>query len=294
MFIQILADQTENGGSFTRNAIFWAIVANFLTQILMYCGGRFVRKWIASSTPTVGRIWIWSKPVIFTIIFVVTTCLSFASGGKWQTFWIAFTVGSAISSFWFLYYPTIRLANAGIVGIDSHISKGIDYKKSLNLCKNDLFFLGVGAAKLNENPKELEAAIRRSANPANPVKFLLCSPTSPQLAAFASRAGVDKDTYSRAVEASIKSLKNLRDEKNLNIEIRLYNASSEYLMPKFRLMFINGDVCLMSYTIFGEGLERNLPQYWIRQWQGKGDKTTLYYALNMYFEQLWMSSKIMK
>lgn len=291
MNLYLLAVASQTGGTSIATPIALGIASNLITHILIVWMGRFVRKWIASSTPIVGRIWIWSKPVSFTIFFLIAAICGLTTEGLIQVFWVTFTIFAAVSFFWFLYYPTIKMANAGIVGLDSHIFKGINYKKSLELCKNDLYFLGVGAAKLNEHPNELENAIRKSSSPANPVRFLLCDPSSPMLASFAARAGVNADEYSKKVEQSIKSLIALRDEKSLNIEIKLYNARAEHMMPKFRLMFINGDVCLMSYTIFGEGVEKNLPQYWIRQWQGRGDKSTLYYALNMYYEQLWTSSK---
>jgi hypothetical protein len=200
-----------------------------------------------------------------------------------------FCISTAIFCIWFLWYPIFLLANAGIVGVDRKLNKGTDYKKSLQMCQHDLFFLGVGSSKLSEHATELEEAIKKSSNPNNVVRFLLCDPESPQLVAFAERMNKQADSYKKLVQASIDRLEELRSSKNLNIEIRIYHARNENEMPLFRLLFVNGDTCLMSYTVFGEGIEGDLPQYFLKQ-RKINDKYSLYYAMKQYFENLWKSS----
>jgi hypothetical protein len=273
-----------------RDIIIFPFVVNIACTLLLIWTDRLFRSKLAFSTPNIERIWLWGKPIIYALLLIASILFSAYSEPPWKTTltWLCITLSLVFIGL--LQWPVIKFAQTGIVGVDKHISKGLDYKKSLKLCKHDLFFLGVGATKLLNEKQEFEEAIRRCSSPANPVRFLLSNPQNPILTLAANRAGVTATEFSDKVQKSIDEIKELRDKKGLNIQIKLYDASSEQQMPKFRLLFLNGDICLMSYTIFGESIETTLPQYWVKQWKGKGDKYSLYYPLHMYFEQLWTSA----
>jgi hypothetical protein len=266
------------------------LIPNFIAPALILIGGRLVNLYTRKGVTGAARFWLFAKPVILALTIILGCVASIFSEDPWHTRWIYFISITSIYSIFAIWKSIYDLANAGIAGVDPQLNKGTDYKKSLELCQNGLFFLGVGASKLSKHQEELEAAIRRSSTGNQPVRFLLCDPTSIQLSAFASRRGVSPDTYQNSVKESIEKLKQLRDEAHLNIEIRIYTAGNEVQMPLFRLFFMNDDTCLMCHTVFGEGIESELPQYWVKKRRGEKHKHSLYYAMNMYFDQLWSTS----
>lgn len=271
-------------------SILLGFIPNILTPWLLKGLDKTIFNLSGSSKANFSKIWLNLRPIIFGAIISVLIIVVLFTNGYYKITTASFCI---VLTFIFLrasWFSVSSFAKAGIVGVDPKISDGLNYKKSLTLCKHDFKFLGVGGSKLSENKAEFEAAITRSSSPTNPVRFLLCEPTSPQLIVFANRRNVGAATYQKRVRTSIDAILELKNTKNLNIEIRLYDVRSEAEMPLFRLVFLNGDLCLMSHTVFGEDIEKNLPQYWIKQWQGKNDKYSLYYAMDQYFEQLWATS----
>ena len=150
----------------------------------------------------------------------------------------------------FLGWEVVRLWFVGIVGCDREIRIGIDYAKSLSMCKTSMEFLGVGAAKLTAQSGEFENAIRRCASDVVPVRLLLCDPASENLAIIAKQAGVPEEEYRRKVRESLRVIADLRNRREQNIQVRFYPTR---FMPLFRLIFINGSICLASHYKFGEG-----------------------------------------
>jgi len=63
--------------------------------------------------------------------------------------------------------------DVGLIGADRTIRGGLDYTRSLKMCRNSLSFLGVGARKLTEHAPEFENAMQRCNRPNRPIRLLL-------------------------------------------------------------------------------------------------------------------------
>jgi hypothetical protein len=171
----------------------------------------------------------------------------------------------------------------GILGADRTIAKGIDYKKSLNLCKDSLEFLGIGASKLVADRDTFRSAINRCHRDERPIRFLLCPPDSPNLLEVARRANRPEREYQENVKNSLRELRSLKVDHAKNIAVKFYLRP-----PLFRLMFINNSICLASHYILGEGDGSQLPQMHIcRKPPARRDNESFYYPLRRYYEQLW-------
>ncbi len=136
----------------------------------------------------------------------------------------------------YFLFDRSKFDGVGLVDVDKEIRKGINYSKSLTMCKNTLKFLGTGAYKLTSS-EEFERAIKRC-KPDEPIQMLLCKPTDAALQEGAVRYGVEKDDYKNKVIESLRKLSNLKN-KYQNIDVRFY---SHYQM--FRLMFIDNSITL--------------------------------------------------
>jgi hypothetical protein len=183
----------------------------------------------------------------------------------------------------YIWRQRTRMHNLGIVGIDQEIRKGIDYNKSLSLCRNTLHFLGIGARKLTIE-KEFENAISRCKD-TEPIKFLLCKPDHKQLQDAAARFGADREEYKKRVIDSIRTIARLK-EKCPNIEVRFYEE-----FQWFRLMFIDDSICLFSYNLMGQGDGSQLPQLHLATRQGEREVDSFYHVFARYFDNLWDKSE---
>jgi len=193
---------------------------------------------------------------------------------------------SSITTLFLLFRELQKTRAVGIRGADQDIDVGVDYKRSLQLCRNHLRFLGIGASKLTEHEKELEEAIGRCRKD-QPIKFLLLDPRNRSLVSAAKMHGEEGDAYSRRVKQSLKKIAELKKERKFNIQVRFYSQR-----PMFRLMFIDDSVCLVSYYVMGEGEGRHLPQlHFAKACEDSRVSTSFYHAFEMYFDMLWESAK---
>lgn len=190
-------------------------------------------------------------------------------------------------SFFMIYYLKRRrsqLRSIGIFGADKEIRKGINYRRSLSLCQNELKFLGIGAGKLTAEKEAFEKAIYKCRQ-GQPIKLLLSKPTHEFLIEAARRFGKPEGEYKQIVINSLRKIAELK-RKCKNIEVRFYNE-----FQIFRLMFIDDSVCLLSYNITGEGDGSQLPQlYIVKPSQTQKVSSSLYYPLDRYFDTLWEAS----
>ena len=116
------------------------------------------------------------------------------------------------------------------------------------------------------------------------MRFLLIHPANEVLRHAAERKGVAPGEYRRKVEESLRILAQLRDQKHFNIDVRFYVEEGE---PLFRLMFINDQLCLVSYYVFGEGDGSQLPQMYVQRFQDRRDTDSFYHPLKVYFDKIW-------
>ena len=173
-----------------------------------------------------------------------------------------------------------RFFRVGIFGADKQVRKGINYKDSLKLCKNNLQFLGIGASKLT-NEKEFKKTLLRC-NDTSEIRFLLLKPTHDLLKRAAKRAGVNEEIYETRVKTSLREIANIVNERGLkNIKVKFYERD-----PLLRLMFIDNSICLFSYNVLGKGDGSQLPQIHILT-NSPDSEDTFFYPFKQYFESLW-------
>lgn len=191
-----------------------------------------------------------------------------------------------ILSFFIILYLILRWEqhrNVGIYGVDPTIKKGIDYRRSLSLVNNKIKFLGIGASKLTEQKIYFKNAIKNCVKE-NSVQLLLCKPDDKSLQEAEKRSEKPLDTYKNNVINSLRYISDLKRTYN-NIQVRFYNN-----FQIFRMMFIDDSICLLSYNVMGEGDGSQLPQIHIVK-HPKRDVNSLYYPLEIYFDDLWKVSK---
>jgi len=99
---------------------------------------------------------------------------------------------------------------------------------------------------------------------------------------MAQQAGRSRTEYQETVRHSLRVLKDLRDSRARNIEVRFYED-----LPVFRLMFANDDVCLVSHYVFGEGDGSDVRDVYVRRKVGGRDTESIYYGFKQYFESMW-------
>ena len=192
-------------------------------------------------------------------------------------------------SFAITLFYVIRLRNVGIVSADAEIAKGLDYKAALSRVKNGFDFVGIGGAKLTQQKDEFtKSIVRASANGAM-VRLLLCDPRASIMTRLEKISGVNSGDYLHNVKQSFATLQQLQKRFGTSIVIRVYKPDTEHDLITLRLMFINGNFCLLSQNMLGsqsrEG--RSTPQLHIDGGRLLGADPTLYAALKKLFDQLW-------
>ena len=183
----------------------------------------------------------------------------------------------------------LRLRNVGIVSADAEIARGLDYKAALSRVKHGFDFAGIGGAKLTQQKDEFTKSISRSSANGAIVRLLLCDPRVSIMTRLEKISGVNSGDYLLNVKQSFATLQQLQKRFGASIVIRVYKPDSERDLITLRLMFINGNFCLLSPNMLGiqsrEG--RSTPQLHIDSGRLFGADPTLYAALKQLFDQLW-------
>jgi hypothetical protein len=198
-----------------------------------------------------------------------------------------FSSALLLIAFFILWAQLRQFWDVGLIGADRTIRGGLDYTRSLKMCKNSLSFLGVGARKLTEQAAEFEGAMQRCNRPMRPIRLLLCKPDSEILKIAAQNANRPADEYVHRVQESLRAIADYRNRRLWNIEVRFYDVSR----PLFRLMFIDDWLCLASHYVFGEGDGSEFPQLHVRRSAMERDVNSLYHPFEQYFDELWNSAE---
>ena len=222
-------------------------------------------------------IGIWFLSGILLILYLQKGQL----GYPWVTAFLFFSGALIIhlSSF------RIKLSSLGIRGADKTISKGIDYKRALDLCQNRFDLLGIGAVKITEEIKALKGTLARVSIDEQ-VRFLLCKPDEPSLGEAATRFGKNNDEYKNRVINSLRTIADLRRQYS-NINVRFYKGNQ-----MFRLMLIDDSLCLLSYYVMGQGDGSQLPQVHIVKLSNETEVKSFYWPFKRYFNELWEKSEV--
>jgi hypothetical protein len=264
---------------FFDKSFFQGIVSSAIYAILIGGIRQFANTFFITANPKWNRLRLSSVAVLWVAVNVLYIFLNL-----WHKPLFIFLT-SAITIFFF-WKETTQFWNGGLVRVDHTIEKGLNYEKSLKLCTNQLDFLGIGASKLTSDP-EFEKTIKRCHRPNTPIRFLLTKPNNLLLIKAANQKGVNPNEYQKKVEASLGVLAHLRNDLNMNIEVRFYPSIGHRDMPLYRLMFIDNSICLVSYNVFGEGDGSQLPQLHIKRFENRRDVESFYHPFRLYFDYLW-------
>ena len=257
-----------------------SLLINLLAGVLLIASEKWLLPQLDKSNPlyrkyrlpVFGSIW-----VILNVFYIRQTL---------RDYWL-FLIVTSTALAWIIYRELDQFWSLGLVGADKEVRSGINYERALRMCSSSLDFLGIGAGKLRANQPTFEAALDRCNRPDRPIRFLLCRPTDAELRKIAKSAGHDAGTYQRGVIESLRALSHLRNDRERNIKVRLYDA-----FPVFRLMFINDRICLVSHYVLGKGGDGSeAPQLHIVKANTARDVESLYFAFQSYFERIWDESE---
>jgi hypothetical protein len=185
-----------------------------------------------------------------------------------------------------MLYELVQFWRVGLQVADVTVKRGLSYRRSLEICHNEMWLLGTGGHKLTSEDAFVPAVRRCSRFGATRVRFLLARPDSEFLLSAARRARKPATEYQQNVRTSLARLAELRE---LGIQVRFYQGAA---IPLFRLMFIDDRLCLLSYNHFGEGDGSQRPQLRVaKQSVRKRDVDSFYYPFRNYFESLWETAE---
>lgn len=259
----------------TASSIIAAILVTAAAWIRGRLGLRLARTHPRGSAVILALLAItWLAANIGSILFQ-----AWVGHGIWGA--VSFILLTSLAFFYISWKEIGQFWRVGLRGADRSIVEGIDYGKALELCRNYLDFLGVGASKLSREDEFVPALLR--CRPDVPIRFLLLSPSDENLRAAAMRAGKSENEYRDLVLGSLRSIADIKKKRNINIEVRFYSED-----PIFRLMFVDRSVCLVSYNIFGEGDGSQLPQlHVVKSPGGRREVESFYYPFDLYFKNIW-------
>jgi hypothetical protein len=199
----------------------------------------------------------------------------------------AILIGLGTASVGFALYVLKDISRVGIVNSFGSTETGITPVKSLSLAKRKFDFLGIGANKLTENTSEFAETVRRCRAAGGHIRLLLSNPQNPALTTLAHRLGRDSQSYAGRVRESIRQILHVNQENGGNvITVKLYELTSDFSFPHFRLMFTDDRICILSHVVWNASEGMDNPQLVIRSKDQNPDES-LYTAYMRYFDDLW-------
>lgn len=184
-----------------------------------------------------------------------------------------------------VYWLMNDLSRVGIANAFETTRNGVSAADSLKLVKRDLVFLGIGAKKLTETP-EFDQMLARCKAANGQVRFLLSSPENAALEELARQNGRNDLSYRSRVKESIREIFTRATSSGVDFEVRLYDLKQKVSLPRFRLAFIDGQLCVFSQLRWSEGEGLDNPQLILRG-NGSSAESSLYKGYRDYFDDLW-------
>jgi hypothetical protein len=183
-----------------------------------------------------------------------------------------------------LWFDVSRYWTVGVRSADQKMEGDLLPANTLTAVRNSLDFLGTGASKLTIEDEFREAVMRCTRN-GSTVRLLLSQPDSANLRAAAQRAEKPIDAYERVVRESLRVIARLHEQQAAQVEVRFYTGTR-----RFRLMFVDDQVCLFSYNVYAS---RNALQYPVlRLFKSRREEVrSFYWAFEQYFEDEWKQAK---
>ena len=204
--------------------------------------------------------------------------------------WVILTSG--LATIVFITVALRGLTNLGISNAFVRTSEGISPERSLQIVKKELVFLGIGASKLTGS-KEYPRALERCKKEGRTARFLLSDPNNPELTRLAGQNNKNDTAYRSRVEQSIREIFHHGNSVGVNFEVRLYEMDNEKSLSKFRMMFIDDQICLLSHVVWNENEGSDNSQIIISQPRSVREQG-LFHAYKDFFEDLWISNSSRK
>lgn len=190
-------------------------------------------------------------------------------------------IGFALLVHWILR----DVSRVGITNAFETTKQGVSAEASLKEVMKDMEFLGIGASKLTGCP-EFDYMLQRCAAAKGHLKFLLSHPDNEELENLARQNRHHDKSYRSRVRESIREIHTRATAANVSFEIRLYNLKQKIALPHFRLMFIDGRLCIFSQVFWSENEGLDNPQLILRSNQSSA-ASSLYNGYHTYFDDLW-------
>lgn len=275
-----MSDDGSLGGFLSGRG--FSIVDNTIFVIIQALATRFAPKLIEAS----GRFSLRTR----LSVGILTAALVSGIAIYWGIIPLFVILVFGLSILGLIHFVLADLSYLGIVNAFSSTKTGISAETSLRMVHSNFDFLGVGAKKLADS-KEFKIAMQKAKSSNMKIRLLLSSPDNPALHQLAVRNGKDELAYTTRVRDSIRHLLHINGATDGGVlEIRLYDLTSEFAMPHFRLMFIDTRVCLFSHVVWNDSEGEDNPQLLIRNKPIKNMReASLYNAYHNYFKDLWDS-----
>lgn len=256
-------------------ALFDAIFAAVVMGVLILAVAKFSRaKWLARYSL---RTKLLSSVLVLAIVCGVSVLFKVNALVLLGLTFVAFVL--------LVYWLLNDLSGVGIANAFETTRNGISASDSLQLVKRELIFLGIGAKKLTDT-NEFDAMLARCKAAQGRVRFLLSSPENEALEALARQNGRNDLSYRSRVKESIREIFTRAAASGVDFEVRLYSLKQKVSLPHFRLVFIDGQLCVFSQLRWSEGEGLDNPQLILR---GNDSSTgsSLYKGYRDYFDDLW-------
>lgn len=256
-------------------AFFDALFAAAVMGALIFAAKRFSRaKFLVRYSSRTKLLFcvlllaiVCGASVLFKVNALVLLCLTF----------LAF----ALLVYWLLN----DLSGVGIANAFETTRNGVSAADSLKLVKRELIFLGIGAKKLTETP-EFDAMLARCKAAKGRLRFLLSSPDNEALEELARQNGRNDLSYRSRVKESIREIFTRATSSEVDFEVRLYDLKQKVSLPRFRLVFVDGQICIFSQLRWSEAEGLDNPQLILRD-NDSSAGSSLYRGYRDYFDDLW-------
>jgi hypothetical protein len=274
----------------TLGSVVASVIASLLVLLVTALSGWATRHRL------IGRIFFLSFNRFvwrFSLLAFCSTLIAVLTSKYAQTFLgkplNAPFVGALTFAILSLFYQW-KFAKMGLHAAQSSIANGTDYRAALDLCRDSFSFLGTGAFKLTSQPN-FEETLLRCNNDHAPVRLLLSNPENGLIADAERKAGVAPGTYRHNIIQSLTNLKRIKQDRNVQFEVRFYRAEAARDFENFRIMLIDDDILLLSYNVYGKNADgRSTPQAVLFKSNMMSSSDNFYFAFHGYFERLWASS----
>lgn len=256
-------------------AQFDSLLAPVLLALLLWAYRR-----VANATFLV-RFSLRTRLIAAIGVLALLCALGAALGAGGPSLLVFAFIGFTLLVFWILK----DVSRVGITNAFETTARGVSAEASMREVKHELAFLGIGAKKLTET-SGFDAMLGRCKASGGSLRFLLSDPENPALEEMARQNNRNDFAYRSRVRESIREIFTRATASGVTFEVRLYDMKQRTSLPQFRLMFIDGRLCVFSQLVWSaaEGLDN--PQMILKRNRDSAS-SSLYQGYLEYFEDLW-------